>query len=180
MESRIVQAVESSFGDVWNRQSNPDGKINAMVFTGKPEFGDYQCNIAMTLAKQLKLKPRDVAQKILDCVTQNGENSVTKDTMNELPLIKEMDISGPGFLNIHLDTQYVQSKVHSMLGDNIGSVSPYLRLGVAPAAEAVTDVTVDSTIKRQSGMTTRTSRRVVVDFSSPNIAKEMHVVKYAI
>jgi arginyl-tRNA synthetase len=33
---------------------------------GKPEFGDYQFNGAMPLAKTLKQNPRQIAQKLIE------------------------------------------------------------------------------------------------------------------
>src|SRR5690606_18612856 len=35
-------------------------------------FGDYQVNVAMSLAKSLKQKPRDVAQAIVDALERDG------------------------------------------------------------------------------------------------------------
>src|SRR5690349_18422803 len=40
--------------------------------SAKPEFGDYQANLAMGLGKQLGLKPRDVAQKIVEKLDRAG------------------------------------------------------------------------------------------------------------
>ncbi len=36
---------------------------------GDPKFGDYQSNVAMGLAKQMKAKPRDVAQRIVEAMS---------------------------------------------------------------------------------------------------------------
>lgn len=55
-------------------------------------------------------------------------------------------IAGPGFINLSLRTDYLAEHLQVILTDS--------RLGIAPV---------------------RDPRRVVVDFSSPNIAKEMHV-----
>ena len=36
---------------------------------GDPKYGDYQSNVAMGLARQMKAKPRDIAQRIVDAIT---------------------------------------------------------------------------------------------------------------
>ena len=57
--------------------------------SGRPEFGEYQFNGAMALAKQLKQKPRDIAGIILEHVKLDDVAS-------------KLEIAGPGFINIHL------------------------------------------------------------------------------
>ena len=57
-----------------------------------------------------------------------------------------VEVSGPGFLNLTLSATFLAGRVASMAADD--------RLGVAPAARPET---------------------VVVDYSAPNVAKEMHV-----
>jgi arginyl-tRNA synthetase len=57
-----------------------------------------------------------------------------------------VEVSGPGFVNLTLSDEFLSGQLAAMAGDD--------RLGVAAAAEPVT---------------------VVVDYSGPNVAKEMHV-----
>jgi arginyl-tRNA synthetase len=94
---------------------------------------DYQCNAAMSLAKQLGRKPREVA----DAIVANLDAS---------DLVEAPEIAGPGFINLILKTSWLQDQASALLGDE--------RLGVP-----------------------RTSRprRFAIDYSSPNVAKEMHV-----
>ncbi|MFM7427829.1 MAG: arginine--tRNA ligase, partial [Elainella sp.] len=55
-------------------------------------------------------------------------------------------VAGPGFINLALKSSYLEQQLQQMQADE--------RLGVAP---------------------TKQPKRTIVDFSSPNIAKEMHV-----
>lgn len=100
--------------------------------SGRPEFGEYQFNGAMALAKTLKQKPRDIAQQILEQVKLDDVAS-------------KLEIAGPGFINIHLRDDWLADQCNAALDD--------ARVGI-PAQQAQT---------------------VVVDYSSPNLAKEMHV-----
>lgn len=56
------------------------------------------------------------------------------------------EIAGPGFINLTVKPEYLEKQINSIQRDT--------RLGI---------------------LTTKNSQRVIVDFSSPNIAKEMHV-----
>ncbi len=96
-------------------------------------FGDYQANCAMSLAKVLGKKPRDVAQEIVRLLPAND-------------LLETPEVAGPGFINVRLRADWIAAQLRRMAADE--------RLGVAPAEP---------------------SRTYVVDYSSPNVAKPMHV-----
>lgn len=98
----------------------------------RPEFGHYQFNGAMALAKMMKQAPREVAQKIIDALEFSNE-------------IEKLDIAGPGFINIHLNFKWLASLLNEANNSE--------RLGIA----------------------TNLPQTVVVDYSAPNLAKEMHV-----
>jgi len=61
-------------------------------------------------------------------------------------LAEKVEVAGPGFINIHLRAEWLSSELTARLGDR--------RLGVPAPADRQT---------------------VVVDYSAPNLAKEMHV-----
>ncbi|KAL6006054.1 hypothetical protein ACLOJK_040099 [Asimina triloba] len=76
-------------------------------------------------------------------------NSVGQAIMRNLPpseMIESTSVAGPGFVNIILSSQWIAKSIQKMLLDGIGTWAPVLPV-----------------------------TRVVVDFSSPNVAKEMHV-----
>ncbi|MEB3831462.1 arginine--tRNA ligase [Phormidium sp. CCY1219] len=127
LKTNVENALVAAFGE------EMAGTDPLLVPASNPKFGDYQSNVAMSLAKPLKQKPRDIAGKIV-------ENLDVSDFC-EAPAI-----AGPGFINFTLKTEYLESQLATIAGDE--------RLGVEPVEHP---------------------QRVVVDFSSPNIAKEMHV-----
>jgi arginyl-tRNA synthetase len=96
-------------------------------------FADFQSNVALALAKQMRLPPRDVATRLAGHLA--GAD-----------LVAEADVSGPGFINITLSSDWIARGATAQLADP--------RLGVP---------------------STTTPQRVVVDYSAPNVAKEMHV-----
>ena len=100
----------------------------------QPQFGHYQCNNALKLAKELKKNPREVAQQIINAWNPDPA------------MISKMEIAGPGFINIFLTPEFLSSEINKVLHDP--------RLGVPPP---------------------HPKERIIVEFSSPNIAKELHV-----
>ncbi|KAE9600349.1 putative arginine--tRNA ligase [Lupinus albus] len=78
-----------------------------------------------------------------------GPPAVGQAIMKNLPpseLIESCSVAGPGFVNVVLSKNWIAQSLHRMLIDGIDTWAPRLPL-----------------------------KRAVVDFSSPNIAKEMHV-----
>lgn len=109
-------------------------EINAQViYATRPEFGDYQANGVMAIAKRLGEKPRDLAQKVVDAVASNE-------------LIAKLEIAGPGFINITLTDQWLNDRATQFRSE------PSRLIARLDKPETI-----------------------VVDYSSPNLAKEMHV-----
>ncbi|KAM7515489.1 hypothetical protein LguiA_005072 [Lonicera macranthoides] len=78
-----------------------------------------------------------------------GPQPIGRALMQNLPpseIIESCSIAGPGFVNIVLSKDWIAKSIHKMLNDGIETMAPRLPV-----------------------------KRAVVDFSSPNIAKEMHV-----
>lgn len=77
---------------------------------------------------------------------QIAENILTEISQKGCPVIEKMEIAGPGFINITLSPVFISRSVDKMLR------TPWSELFAS--------------LKKQ---------RIVIDFSSPNTAKEMHV-----
>ncbi|WP_415941657.1 arginine--tRNA ligase [Streptomyces sp. 067-1] len=101
----------------------------------RSDRADYQANGILALAKKAKANPRELAAEVVARVTTGDE------------LIKDVEVSGPGFLNITVADRAITANLAARLADGE-------RLGVPLNADA--------------GVT-------VVDYAQPNVAKEMHV-----
>lgn len=71
-----------------------------------PSHGDISTNAAMVLAKPAKMKPRDVAEKIIT-------------RLSEADGIVSAEIAGPGFINIRLEPSRWQGVVREILNAGI-------------------------------------------------------------
>ncbi|MFI5798807.1 arginine--tRNA ligase [Streptomyces sp. NPDC051677] len=100
----------------------------------RSDRADFQANGILALAKKAKANPRELATQVVAQV-------VTGD------VIKEIEVSGPGFLNVTITDRAITENLAARYADAD-------RLGV-PRAE-------------HPGTT-------VIDYAQPNVAKEMHV-----
>ncbi len=100
--------------------------------SAKVQFGDYQANGVMAVAKKLGMAPRQLAEQVLTHLDLSG-------------IASKVEIAGPGFINIFLEPAFLAEQVQQALASD--------RLGVSQP----------------------TRQTIVVDYSAPNVAKEMHV-----
>ena len=99
----------------------------------KPQFGHFQSNVALRLAKSQGQPPRVVAQRIVD-------------DLDVSDLCEPLEIAGPGFINFRLRSDVL--------------------------ALAITDQLAEPGVGVQAA---EHSQIVVIDYSAPNVAKQMHV-----
>ena len=63
-----------------------------------PKFGDYQANMAMSLGKQLRRSPREVAAEIIG-------------RLDLADLCEKPEIAGPGFINLRLKSNWLVERL---------------------------------------------------------------------
>ena len=127
LKPRFAQAIGAAFGP---EHAGVDPILRRST---SERFGDYQANVAMSLAKVVGRNPREVATTIAEHLDVAG-------------IAEPPEVAGPGFLNLRLLPEHLSAGVQGLAADP--------RLGVREAEQPET---------------------VVVDYSSPNVAKEMHV-----
>ena len=89
----LISQVQLEIGEALVSALGDDGRgVDPLVKPATdPKFGDYQCNVAMSLGKALGRKPRDVAQAIADALAASQ-------------LFESVEVAGPGFINLRLRT----------------------------------------------------------------------------
>ncbi|MCF7354417.1 arginine--tRNA ligase [Vibrio sp. CK2-1] len=88
----------------------PAGSPATVRQSAKAQFGDYQANGVMGVAKKLGMNPREFAQKVIDVLDLDG-------------IASKAEIAGPGFINIFLDPAFLAKQASAALADE--------RLGIA-------------------------------------------------
>ncbi len=129
--------IRNRFADAFRGMPWLEGGYEDLLAMIRPaqdaRFGDYQANCAMPLANRLGKSAREVASEIVNALGVDD-------------LCGNVEIAGPGFINLTLNDDWLESQARHALGDS--------RLGVEPVKKP---------------------RQFVVDYSSPNIAKTLHV-----
>lgn len=128
MQHTVSKTLEDKFRTTFTELGFDPAFPVVLKESTRPEFGDYQVNGVMAIAKAKGVNPRELATQIVSKV--NCENIISK-----------LEVAGPGFINITLSNEYLNQNL----------------------------------TKELLQVTAEHPHKIVVDYSSPNLAKEMHV-----
>ncbi|MFF1561167.1 arginine--tRNA ligase [Streptomyces sp. NPDC058279] len=123
VDQRVADALASALPEA--------GAVDPLL--RRSDRADFQANGILALAKKAKANPRELAADVVGAIPTGD-------------LIQEIEVSGPGFLNITITDRAIIETLAARAADD--------RLGVPYAANAGT---------------------TVIDYAQPNVAKEMHV-----
>lgn len=130
LQEKAFEAISKAF------EKEFDVSIAEVTISTQEIYGHYQCNSSLKLAKILNDSPRKIAIRIIENFDRYYLQTL---------FIEDLQIAGPGFINITIHPQFLSSYLQKVLSDS--------HLGVDRPSK----------------------QRIIVEFSSPNIAKELHV-----
>lgn len=114
------------------QKNNFEEENIVLSVSSKPELGQFQYNGAMALAKKVGNNPRAIAEQIVT-------------TLNEYDIFENINIAGPGFINISYKPEFLKEYLTQISKDISENVKKY------PA------------------------RKVFFDYGGANVAKALHV-----
>ena len=103
-----------------------------LAISNRLDLGEYQINDCMTLAKEYHESPIEIAKKI-----------VAK--LEEMNIFTNINIAGPGFINLTLDKNFIVDSVNLMNKDIYNNIDKLEK------------------------------KKVVIDYGGANVAKQLHV-----
>lgn len=127
----IISETKNKIKDVLNILGYKDDLI-LIHFSSRPEFGQFQYNGAMQIAKSMKLNPIEIAKNIVE-------------KLNEYDCFENLNIAGPGFINISFNTKYLVKYLNEIQKDISMHIKKYPK------------------------------KKIFVDYGGPNVAKALHV-----
>ncbi len=106
MKDTIRQLIQQALTHLVAEGVLPEGltPVIQVENTRDKSNGDFASNIAMMLAKPAGMKPRDLAEKIIQALPSD-------------PQISKAEIAGPGFLNFFQNTQALATRLDAALAD---------------------------------------------------------------
>jgi arginyl-tRNA synthetase len=96
-------------------------ELGSVQASDRPDLAQFQCNGALSAARQARANPRAIAEKIAGRLKAD-------------PLFAKVDIAGPGFINLDVADRALQDRIGTMADDS--------RLG-APASGAGRTLVID-------------------------------------
>ncbi len=130
----MLQKIEETLAGICQKLFNVE--VSIALTRVDEQFGDYASNVALQLAKQLDKNPREIADKIAAELSTDAR-------------IKQVDVAGPGFVNIRLHTTAFPTAINDAIKQ-----SPKGVYGANDSGKGVT---------------------VLCEFPSPNMAKPFSV-----
>lgn len=118
MKDTLLNLLETTFDNLIAADIIPDSAPRRVQVerTKDKAHGDFATNLAMTLAKPAGMKPRDLAEKIIENLPSNDA-------------IAKVDIAGPGFINFFMNEEARFAVVQQVLENGSEFCQPNIGKG---------------------------------------------------
>jgi arginyl-tRNA synthetase len=101
VEDQLRAAAAAALGDRYS-------DVDPLVRPADPRHGDYQANLALSLARVAQRKPREIAEAVVaELRAATGEGVV----------VERAEVAGPGFINLTLNPGAIEGAARHMLDD---------------------------------------------------------------
>ncbi len=127
----ILKELEQDLKKIVEQAGYKVEKI-ALEESNRPDLGEYQLNDSMQLAKTYHENPRDIASKIVNEIEKNSHYT-------------NINIAGPGFINISLSEEYTCEILNRMKEDIYNNIDK------------------------------KEEKKILIDYGGANVAKALHV-----
>lgn len=127
----LISKTEQILEEILQKNNFEESNIILSV-SSKPELGQFQYNGAMGITKKIGTNPRAVAEQIVN-------------SLNEYDIFENINIAGPGFINISYSKDFLKKYLTEIAGDMSENVKKY------------------------------SSKKVFFDYGGANVAKDLHV-----
>jgi len=102
LNQQISQLIQKTVKELFKIE-----KVIKLEVPKDTKFGDFACNIAMQIVKEVSKNPREIAQEIIENLPENE-------------LIEKVEIAGPGFLNITVKPEIIV-EIFSNINEKYGN-----------------------------------------------------------
>ena len=124
--------------------------VVALEHPAELSHGDYSTNVALAYAKELQMKPHELAERLLKGLTLGLEKGQT--------FVERMEVAGAGFINFYLSKEFFADALRKIVQG-----STFLPIQ-------------GRTLDNDFGATkTLVGKKVMVEYTDPNPFKEFHI-----
>ncbi len=99
LRNDLAKIIQETVGKAFPGHADTPVEIE---YPADPSHGDYSCNSALRLAKQVGKAPREVAQIIID-------------NLQKPDFVQTIEIAGPGFINFYVAPDYLVGNLRGIL-----------------------------------------------------------------
>jgi len=100
---KLSKAITEAISDL----KLPDSAVS-LEHPTEISMGDYSCNVALGLAKKAGMKPKELAERISEKLTEK---------IGQIPEVEKIEVAGPGFINFYLSLSFLGESIKAILAD---------------------------------------------------------------